>query len=313
MRHRIVIPLLLVVLFAGCSGLFGGEGSPSTPTAVTDGGETPTTTTTPPPTARATVTVTQTQPPTPTVSPTTTDVPTGTTTTVSPARDPDGDGLTTYQERSILPNASPCRMDVFVEVDWVNGSDPPSREAFDKLIETYAEAPVDNPDGTTGIDLHLVLDEQLPNESWPDWSEVSLQAVRSLDSFDNEGRGYHYAVLVPEYRGNVRGMGRSGYLIAKTSYPNASDRLGLQIFAHELGHSLGFTSQVFDGIDGFDRSYREYPSVMSYAGVLNSSTINFSDGTNSGRDHDDWEYLEQHLYSPSTEALATDNSTEQGC
>lgn len=297
MSLRYLLPLVLVAVLvggAGCSGITPATETPQTPVVTSERSPTPSSSPSPTPTQ--------------TMSEFTIGTPTPTT--VSP--DPDGDGLSSYQERTVLPNASPERMDVYVEIDYVNGTTPP--ENLDQLVETYANAPVENPNGRDGIRLHLVVDDRIPATVKDTYMENSWDGVLrdegfQSEYFDNARRGYHYALLVPDLYGNVRGNADPGLLVAKASYPNRTDRLALQIFAHELGHSLGLTHDVFEGIAGHDRSYREYPSVMSYAGIYNSSTTDFSNGTNSPRDHDDWGYLDENLFTPSTENLPTADST----
>lgn len=95
--------------------------------------------------------------------------------------DSDGDGLWDLWEKqgvdgdddgaadTYLPGANTLRKDVFVELDWLQSdgnrdgdysdkedhSHAPQRDALETAIRTYASAPVSNPDGTTGIQLHI--------------------------------------------------------------------------------------------------------------------------------------------------------------
>lgn len=52
-----------------------------------------------------------------------------------------------------LPDANPLRMDVYVIA--VNGTDEPLPEHFDGLRRSWAAANVTNPDGSTGVTLHV--------------------------------------------------------------------------------------------------------------------------------------------------------------
>ncbi len=81
---------------------------------------------------------------------------------------------------------SPLRKDVFVEIDWLGAnpnyrqdpSDPtstllpppfpaglndyePEPEEIDRVVQMFANAPVDNPDGTTGINLHVDIGQDI--------------------------------------------------------------------------------------------------------------------------------------------------------
>jgi uncharacterized repeat protein (TIGR01451 family) len=58
--------------------------------------------------------------------------------------------------------ANPLRKDIFVEADYMtNGvkSRKPIQAALDQVRDAFATAPVNNPDGSTGISLHLQVDE----------------------------------------------------------------------------------------------------------------------------------------------------------
>ena len=72
--------------------------------------------------------------------------------------DTDGDGYPDGMEvrcaRS-LPDADPLRTDIYVEVD---AAEPEmlSADVRRSIRETFVDAPVSNPDGSTGIDIHLI-------------------------------------------------------------------------------------------------------------------------------------------------------------
>jgi uncharacterized repeat protein (TIGR01451 family) len=100
--------------------------------------------------------------------------------------DPDGDGLPSEWETegvrdcdgNMLLNlpalgADPAHKDLFVELDWVNGS-PPRKHAVAAVKSAFLEAPEDaggqdNPDGERGVRLHIdtgqLIDELLPEDS----------------------------------------------------------------------------------------------------------------------------------------------------
>lgn len=86
--------------------------------------------------------------------------------------DSDGDGLlNSWEENGVdvdgdgtiditLPSvgANPQRKDIFVEVDCLvaaNHSHCPRQDAIVDAIQSFANAPVANPDGTTGVQLHV--------------------------------------------------------------------------------------------------------------------------------------------------------------
>ncbi|MFZ2170312.1 MAG: hypothetical protein WAW61_11820, partial [Methylococcaceae bacterium] len=70
--------------------------------------------------------------------------------------DSNGDGTVDIN----LPafGANPQRKDIFVEVDCLVAADHshcPSKDAISDVVQSFARAPVINPDGTTGVQLHI--------------------------------------------------------------------------------------------------------------------------------------------------------------
>jgi len=72
---------------------------------------------------------------------------------------------------------------------------------------------------------------------------------------------------------------------------------------HELGHSLGLSNTDFDGIDSARYSFRSYTSVMNY----DAPRAFYGFSSESGpRTFDDWGYLDEHMFTPSTSAVTVD-------
>ena len=129
--------------------------------------------------------------------------------------DGDGDGLSDLWETSgididndgvidlplNLPpyNADPNHRDVFVEMDYMTctlspggcapgakTSQAPQPGAVDDVVAAFAAAPLSNPDGTTGVRLHVDVDEAIHRSStchsirWP---------VRTTTTRTSAGRG----------------------------------------------------------------------------------------------------------------------------
>jgi hypothetical protein len=94
--------------------------------------------------------------------------------TGAPDHDTDGDGLCDGWETNgidgdddgtldlRLPGASPGRKDLYLEIDYMKGHKPDPLAIAD-VIAAFAGAPVANPDGSTGITLHVVVDDELPH------------------------------------------------------------------------------------------------------------------------------------------------------
>jgi hypothetical protein len=101
--------------------------------------------------------------------------------------DYDKDGRLSAEERP-----DPLRKDVYVEVDWFEGEEPPA-EAFDQVVAVFEGAPVKNPDraqprlaegGPPGIRLHVALDEELEPDEIPAWVKFD-PTITSLDFIAN--------------------------------------------------------------------------------------------------------------------------------
>jgi hypothetical protein len=69
--------------------------------------------------------------------------------------DTDNDGLIDIDLLSL--GASPFRKDIFVEADYLQATThthAPTKDAIARIVTAFANAPVSNPDGTTGVQLH---------------------------------------------------------------------------------------------------------------------------------------------------------------
>ncbi|WP_211922594.1 hypothetical protein [Solidesulfovibrio aerotolerans] len=98
--------------------------------------------------------------------------------TTSPlSRDSDGDGLPDrwelhgYTQNGVfvdLPalGANPWRKDLFVWMDYMvtpgSTSLAPPQSVINNIVAVFNNAPVANPDGTTGITIHPILKNQVP-------------------------------------------------------------------------------------------------------------------------------------------------------
>lgn len=226
--------------------------------------------------------------------------------TPSPEEDVDGDGFTVCEERHLLDSAEVGRMDVFVEVDWTNGNKP-DMGAMDDLVDMYDDAPVTaSHEAEQGVNLHISYGEEVPATLGASDPET-LRKYRN-EYFTNSGRGYHYALFVEDYMAHMFGYADPGAMIIQGQYEDRPDDFSVKIFAHELGHSLGLEGDVFDGIDAYDIPFEEYPSMMNYVSLEEDGHLDFSDGSNSEGDFNDWGYLEENLYVPDKSELGATES-----
>ena len=235
--------------------------------------------------------------------------------------DTDSDGLEDGPEVD-LPDANPLRMDVFVEVDHLSNAQNLSSSAISELKKRFSNAPVENPNGTQGISLHIDLDDSIginqntlvmdhKNGPYNDFDDFK-------DAYFTESRKgkYHYALLAKFVKFDGESVGglahpSKGFIVSThredilTLYldvPLGEDVVG-STFMHELGHSIGLWSYVFEGIDSHKYSYDKYPSVMNYNAKTDKNWYNKlnylhplfgSYGYSNGRTFNDWQYLEEH-------------------
>lgn len=209
--------------------------------------------------------------------------------------DTDGDGLPdTYEEEN---GGDPMHMDVYVEIDYMESCDLP-REELEQLKDVFADAPVENPDGETGINLHITS-EEVPDATpfyWRthDGPMNDMWDYRSAYGDFNDS-GAHYIVLSKTYT-NSSSHGISNPGDAMVPCESRTDLQIAHTINHELGHSMGLHTPVYDGIDSRNYSADEYPSAMNYN--INRTYLGFSDGTHAEADFDDWGYLEENLHAP---------------
>ncbi|AIF84285.1 hypothetical protein NTE_02231 [Candidatus Nitrososphaera evergladensis SR1] len=184
-----------------------------------------------------------------------------------------------------LPSSSQAHKDIFVEIDYMQNHQPDSG-AINNVTNAFANAPITNPDSTTGITLHLNLDEQVTHSdttSWPTgfnsikpthFGTATERAAANHDNILNAKKKiYHYNLWVHSITLNgPSGVGEllgNDFMVSMGSY-NASnpsqDLAGSRehqagTLMHELGHNLG----LHHG-GGVDINCKpNYLSVMNYA------------------------------------------------
>ena len=231
-------------------------------------------------------------------------------------RDTDGDGLPDYWELTgdidgdgesdlDLPamGADPLHKDVFVEIDWLESpkvwfiparDHEPKASALKLVVEAFADAPVENPDGSTGITLHIDAGPGSPMDGETPWGSYSRAEAISVPLAGTLGTGYnnsydwdpfdtfkeaefdaeraeifHYCIFAHTLPGNMTGISRgeadgaSDFIVADGARGGESLTVLQQsgTFMHELGHNLGLRHGGGDPVN----CKPNYLSVMNYA------------------------------------------------
>jgi probable HAF family extracellular repeat protein len=183
--------------------------------------------------------------------------------------------------------ARPDHKDIFVEADYMNGSEPLDvsikmvKDAFAEISNEF----LNNPDGLPGIKLHVefndtaLTNELLPANPWPRFFELkrahfgtAMERQHPNAKYILEAKKlvYRYCIWANRY-GNTSasgqgelggGAGGNDLLITLGSWSAMGDSdKQAGTFMHELGHTLGLRH---GGID--DIHYKpNYYSVMNYA------------------------------------------------
>ncbi len=214
-----------------------------------------------------------------------------------PARsDRDGDGLLDEWETLgidadcdgsidfLPPDADPDRMNVYVELDYMQNHEP-DPDALQDVVDAFAAAPTPNPVGPTGIDLRIDLDEEIPEildvGTWDGFDAIrddrfGTVLERDLSNaeaiLDAKSWVYRYALM-----GHTRDGGtssgrakRGNFFVTLGGSPWAQDASGHNVgsrvqqagtIMHELGHTLGLAHGGTDGTN----CKPNYLSVMNYS------------------------------------------------
>jgi hypothetical protein len=238
--------------------------------------------------------------------------------------DSDGDGLPDDWEKNGVPvgatrvklpctadpdtGASLCpdadHKDIYLEIDYLQGHKPHSAAVSD-VVRAFKNAPVKNPDGATGINLHIIVDEELPHQNVVHiWDEFDSLKDAHLGSEADRASGdaaaiktaklmaFHYVLFAHQFSdepGDTIGYGYSG--VARIGGPDILVTLGAPqwaqtivsvtggfIVVHNVGsrheqagtlmHELGHNLGLHHGGDDEVGCKPNYLSVMSYSRQL---------------------------------------------
>jgi hypothetical protein len=199
--------------------------------------------------------------------------------------DINSDGITDLR----LPKSNPFHKDMYLEIDYMEFHKP-WNQAISDMAKAFAKAPVSNPDGRNGINLHVLADDKIPHNDFIDYAQYQFDykpqyfgtaAERSspnaLNTIAAKSLLYHYAIFGHQYTtdsrsgfADVRGndilitFGTPGWGVdPKTGHTVGSVDQQEGTLMHELGHNLNFQHGGVDDVN----CKPNYLSVMSYSRV----------------------------------------------
>lgn len=191
--------------------------------------------------------------------------------------------------------------DVLVEIDYFTHHEPYVSSLERVKAKFSAMTGLDNPDGSTGVNLHYIKSDNIQHPSgsnpciniWNDadtnpdndfnsikkkWMGSALERQQNPNFYDAAKDVYHYFLFIhtrcgtPEQQqsaGGAEGPGNDGYV--SLGYPGwgnvinthdtGSGDYKARAFAHELGHNLGL---MHGGSADYPHCKPNYISVMNY-------------------------------------------------
>ena len=197
--------------------------------------------------------------------------------------DADGDGRPEVDYKKM--GANPYHKDVFVEMDYMPG-ELASEEELDRIVQSFADLNVTNPDGRAGVNLHLdagsarsakynlgggnQVPHQVLTNNMKSSGELANIRARNFDSA-RYNSGFDYMIWGDYYVDNETGnrissgvglVGSPGFMVTvgKTHWEGANSDIRVGTFIHELGHNLNLKHGGTDDFNGKPQYY----SVMNY-------------------------------------------------
>ena len=191
--------------------------------------------------------------------------------------------------------------DLYVEIDWM-AQHQPLAGALQRVIQSFATAPVTNPDGTPGIRLHLLIDEAAVAHQ----AQFTFHSSGVLSDFDTtkakrfgtvrerthpntlnilaaKRLAFRYALFIhdlpPDASGNfISGLGEipgNDFVVALGRFAslgghgrgNNDQQAGT--FMHEFGHTLGLHHGGVDDVN----CKPNYLSIMSWTRQFDGSPV----------------------------------------
>ncbi|WP_164013458.1 hypothetical protein [Pyxidicoccus trucidator] len=188
--------------------------------------------------------------------------------------DTDGDRLNDYAESFgfgggldlTALGANARRKDIFVEADYYPNQQP-TQAMLNRVINAFANAPVTNPDGSTGITLHIVVDQQITAadadlDLSPVWTDFDV--IKGKYFAANRAPYFHYMLFAHRYDGgNSSGISRgipAHDFVVTLGFAAVTEVQLAGTLMHELGHNIGLRHGGTD-----NANYKpNYLSIMNY-------------------------------------------------
>jgi hypothetical protein len=136
-----------------------------------------------------------------------------------------------------LPGSDPLSKDLYVQVDYAAGIETADPSFYAGLRAEFSQMPVDNPDNTTGIDLHVRegghLNESVTFTGENFWSLKDGYYEQRL----GPRAGVYHQVVVSEFDANYVGYGEVGGRFSMVA-AGASTETRQYVVVHELLHNV---------------------------------------------------------------------------
>jgi len=218
----------------------------------------------------------------------------------------DGDEVLGTSEGLDLPamGVSPLRKNILLEYDWFDDANEcgahshrPTVGTITRVSDAFANAPVSNPDGSTGITLindygqggvftggNFISDADgvLDSGFGPDY-----QAYKAANFATNRMGYFHYVLMPHRYDTNSGSSGLAeivGDDMIVSLYCANSDINVANTIMHELGHNLGLHHGGFEGLNykpnyNSVMNYRfQFPGVDNSCDALGDNVLDYSSG-----------------------------------
>ncbi|MEU8222954.1 hypothetical protein [Kribbella sp. NPDC048915] len=190
--------------------------------------------------------------------------------------DANGDGTVDVDLPAL--GADPQKKDLFVEMDYMDGR-LATTAALDRIVQVFASAPVSNPDGSTGVTIHLDAGSargaaynlgggnQVTYDADLNPSATQTNAIKAANFASARKAVFHYMLWADSYDGGCSSgqafnIPNDTFIVTvgpKCNW-NATDDVNVGTFIHELGHNIGLKHGGADHLN-----YKpNYLSVMNY-------------------------------------------------